>query len=281
MGLSIKKTMISGVALTLALAGCDHMTEEEKNADLGVINVIDAVGLSDVMLNLADPAEAVKFFRRSLAEDPENVSHKRNLALALVRAREYAEATLVFEQLIETGEATSDDRVAYAESLVRNGVWDEAKVQLDAVPPTIETFDRYFLEALIADHNKEWEKADRFYDVARGLTTRPAQVLNNWGISKSNRGQTTEAEKLFKQAITADPTLFAAKNNWVISRAKRSIYQLPVMPTTDTERAILFFNIAREALNNGDKDIALGLLDNAIDTHPQFFEPAVALRDSL
>ncbi len=281
MGLNIGKTIISGLALTLALAGCDHMTEEEKAADLGAINAIDAVGLSDVMLNLADPAEAVKFFRRSLAEDPENIGHKRNLALALVRAHEYAEATLVFEQLIATGEATDDDRVAYAESLVRNGVWDEARVQLDAVPPTVETFDRYFLEALIADHFKEWEKADRFYDVARGLTTRPAQVLNNWGISKSNRGQTSKAEDLFKRAVTADPRLFAAKNNWVISRAKRKIYDLPVMPTTDTERAILFFNIAREALNNGDRDIGLGLLDNAIDTHPQYFEPAVALRNSL
>lgn len=281
MGLTIKKNIISTMALAIALTGCSHPTDEEKNAELGLLNAIDATGLSDVMLNLADPDEAVAFFRRSLSENPEDVGVMRNLALALVRARKYDESALAFEQLIDTGQATSEDRLAYADSLVRNGAWDSARSQLDLIPPTLESFRRYFLEALIADHNKEWAKADRFYDVARGLTTRPAQVLNNWGISKGNRGNRADAEKLFKQAISADPTLFAAKNNLVISRAKRKIYQLPIMPTTDIERAILYYNIAREAIDNGDKDIALGLLDTAIDTHPQHFEPAVSLRDSL
>jgi len=281
MSLTKLRTIGTGLVLSILLAGCAELTDEEKNADLGPINVIDATGLNDIMLNLADPAEAVAFFRDSLAADPERVDLKKSYAQALVQNRQYAEAALIFEQLIEDGQADNDDRLDYADVLVRNGAWEEARVQLNAIPPTIESFDRYFLEALVADYYKEWEKADNFYDIARGLTTRPAQVLNNWGISKLERDQYSAAEKLFKQAISSDSEMFTAKNNLVITLGKQKIYRLPVIPMSDKERAILLFNLAREAIRNGDVDIARGLLSDAIDIHPQYFEPAVALLASL
>ncbi len=281
MGLIKVKTAIYCSAAAIFLAACTEMTDAEKNAELGPLNAVDATGISDIMLNLADPEEAVVFFRDALAQNPERIDLKRNYAKSLVRAKKYAEAALVFEQLIETGDATSEDRLAYAEALIRNGAWDEAEVQLDAIPPTVENFKRYFLEALVADHNKEWERADSYYDVARGLTTKPAQVLNNWGLSKLSRRQYNDADKLFKQAISADPKMFAAKNNLVLSRGMRKIYELPVMPMTDSERAVLLYNLAREAIKNGDRDIARGLLELAIETHPQYFEAAASLLGSL
>jgi Flp pilus assembly protein TadD len=281
MSLTILRTIGAGLALSIILAGCAEMTDEEKNADLGSVNVIDATGLNDIMLNLADPAEAVAFFRDSLAAEPGRVDLKKGYAQALVQNKQYAEAALIYEQLIEDGHADSNDRLNYADALVRNGAWEEARVQLNAIPPTVESFDRYFLEALVADHNKEWEKADNFYDIARGLTTRPAQVLNNWGISKLERGQYSAAEKLFKQAIAADSKMFTAKNNLVITLGKQGVYRLPVIPMNDKERAILLYNLAREAIRNGDVDIARGLLSDAIDIHPQHFEPAVSLLASL
>lgn len=281
MSLTILRTISVGIALSISLVGCTEMTDAEKNADLGSVNVIDATGLNDIMLNLADPAEAVAFFRDSLAAEPGRVDLKKGYAQALVQNKQYAEAALIYEQLIEDGHADSNDRLNYADALVRNGAWEEARVQLNAIPPTVESFDRYFLEALVADHNKEWEKADNFYDIARGLTTRPAQVLNNWGISKLERGQYSAAEKLFKQAISADSKMFTAKNNLVITLGKQGVYRLPVIPMNDKERAILLYNLAREAIRNGDVDIARGLLADAIDIHPQHFEPAVSLLASL
>ena len=281
MNLLKPKLSTSIIVFAAFVSGCSQMTDEEKNADLGPIDVMGQEGMSDIMLNLADPDQAVEFFRNRLSQDPDNIELKRNLAQAQVRAKKYADAVLQYEQIVAAGQATEDDRLNYADALVRNGAWDAARVQLDAIPPTVENFRRYFLEALVADHNKEWEKADSFYDIAKGLTTRPGQVYNNWGQSKVARGRLSDAEKLFRQAIAADPNLFAAKNNLVIARAKRKVYELPVMPMTDIERAVLMYNIAREAINNGDKDIAAGLLDNAIDVHPQYFEPAVALRNSL
>lgn len=281
MSLTVLRMVVAGVVVSLTLAGCTEMTDEEKNADLGPINVIDATGLNEIMLNLAGPAEAVAFFRDSLAAEPDRADLKKYYARALIQNRQYAEAALIYEQLIDDGNADSADRLNYADALVRNGAWDEARVQLDAIPPTVESFDRYFLEALVADHNKEWEKADSFYDIARGLTTRPAQVLNNWGISKLDRGHYSVAEKLFKQAIASDSKMFTAKNNLVITRGKQGVYQLPVLPMTDKERAILLYNLAREAIRNGDVDIARGLLADAIDTHPQHFQAAAALQASL
>ncbi len=281
MGFIKVKTVIYCSAAAIFLAACTEMTDAEKNAELGPLNAVDATGISDIMLNLADPEEAVVFFRDALAQNPDRVDLKRNYAKSLVRAKKYAEAALVFEQLIESGDATSEDRLAYAEALIRNGAWDEAEVQLDAIPPTVENFKRYFLEALVADHNKEWERADSYYDIARGLTTKPAQVLNNWGLSKLSRRQYNDADKLFKQAISADPKMFAAKNNLVLSRGMRKIYELPVMPMTDSERAVLLYNMAREAIKNGDRDIARGLLELAIETHPQYFEAAASLLGSL
>ncbi len=281
MSLTILRTIGVGLALSITLAGCAELTDAEKNADLGSVNAIDATGLNDIMLNLADPSESVAFFRDSLAAEPDRIDLKKSYAQALVQNRQYAEAALIYEQLIEDGQADSNDRLNYADALVRNGAWEEARVQLDAIPPTVETFDRYFLEALVADHNKEWEKADNFYDIARGLTTRPAQVLNNWGISKLDRGQYSAAEKLFKQAIAADSKMFTAKNNLVITLGKQEVYRLPVIPMNDKERAILLYNLAREAIRNGDTDIARGLLSESIDIHPQFFQPAVSLLASL
>ena len=281
MSLTILRTFGAGIALSISIAGCTEMTDAEKNADLGPVNAIDATGLNDIMLNLADPTEAVSFFRDSLAQNPDRVDLKKGYAQALVQNKQYAEAALIYEQLIESGDADSDDRLNYADALVRNGAWEDAREQLNAIPPAVETFDRYFLEALVADHYKEWEKADNFYDIARGLTTRPAQVLNNWGISKLGRGKYKEAEKLFKQAIAADPSMFTAKNNLVITLGKQGVYRLPVIPVTDKERATLLYNLAREAIRNGDIDVARGLLADAIDIHPQHFAPAVSLLESL
>ena len=80
------------------------------------------------------------------------------------------------------------------------GDWAKAETVLDSVPPTHETFKRYRLEAMVADSKQEWKKADSFYEIAVGLTTTPASVMNNWGYSKLTRGDYTEAERLFSEA---------------------------------------------------------------------------------
>jgi len=258
------------------LAGCGgEITDADRALPGDDLGVLDATGISDIMLNFADPDEAVIFFRNAVARDPSRIDSKRGLAVSLSRAGQHAEAVLIYETIQEAGGLTVEDRIAMADAYIRNGGWEEGEAALDAIPPTYETYDRYRLEAIVADHNKEWSKADSFYDIARGLTTAPANTLNNWGFSKRLRGDIEDAEKLFRQALRADPSLFRAKVNLVQTRALRGEYQLPVIPMSDEERALLYYEAAKVAINRNDRDIARGLLQEAVDSHPRHFGAAV------
>ena len=266
-------TCIAGVT---AVAGCG-----EKDANATVerafkdVNVVDATNLSDVMLTVADPNEAVNYFSRSIKEDPTRIDHQRGLALSLVRAKRVTEGAIEWSKVTKMPEATNDDSVEYADALIRSGDWAKAESVLNAVPPTHETFKRYRLAALIADSKKEWKKADSFYETAVGLTTTPGSVMNNWGYSKLTRGDYKDAERLFSDAVRQDTNLFTAKNNLILARSAQRDYTLPVIPMDQTERALLLHTMALSAIKQGDVETGKGLLREAIDTHPQHFEAAV------
>ena len=266
-------TCIAGVT---AVAGCG-----EKDANATVerafkdVNVVDATNLSDVMLTVADPNEAVNYFSRSIKEDPTRIDHQRGLALSLVRAKRVTEGAIEWSKVTKMPEATNDDSVEYADALIRSGDWAKAETVLNAVPPTHETFKRYRLAALIADSKKEWKKADSFYETAVGLTTTPGSVMNNWGYSKLTRGDYKDAERLFSDAVRQDTNLFTAKNNLILARSAQRDYALPVIPMDQTERELLLHTMALSAIKQGDVETGKGLLREAIDTHPQHFEAAV------
>ena len=219
------------IAGVTAVAGC-----EQKNGNETVerafkdVNVVDETNLSDVMLTVADPNEAVSYFARSLKQSPDRIDFQRGLASSLIRAKRVTEGVAEWEKVTKMPEATQDDSVEYADALIRSGNWARAEKVLDKIPPTHETFKRYRLEALVADSQQDWKKADSFYEIAIGLTTTPASVMNNWGYSKLTRGSYADAERLFSDAIRQDPTLFTAKNNLVLARSAQRDYSLPVIP---------------------------------------------------
>lgn len=265
-------TVLTGA---LFLSGC-----AEQNADETVerafqdVNVIDENNLGDVMLTVGDPNEAVAYFQRAIKDAPEKIDNHRGLAKSLVRAKRFDEGSAAWQRTVDLPGATNEDRVELADAMIRSGDWSSAEKTLTAIPPTHETFARYRLEAIVADSKQQWSKADSFYETAVGLTTKPAPVLNNWGYSKLTRGDYTDAERLFTQAVTQDATLFTAKNNLVLARGAQRNYALPVVPMDQTERAQLLHTIALSAIKQGDVETGKGLLRDAIETHPQHFEAA-------
>ncbi|WP_412506554.1 tetratricopeptide repeat protein [Roseovarius sp. SYSU LYC5161] len=258
----------------MALSACDTQTGDDVDRAFQGVNVVDETNLNDVMLTVADPNEAVSYFQRATGENPDRIDLQRGLAKSLIRAKRHTEAVPAWKRVVDHAEATNEDRVDYADALIRNNEWKRADEVLDAIPPTFETFKRYRLEAMVADSNEEWDKADSFYETAIGLTTRPAGVMNNWGYSKLTRGDYAAAERLFSDAIRQDDTMFTAKNNLVMARGAQQKYALPVIPASQVERAQLLHTLGLSAIKQGDTSIGKGLLRDAIETHPQHFEAA-------
>jgi Flp pilus assembly protein TadD len=284
---TMRKVILISLTLSgaMILSGCDKPGFGDAKRAKTSVNVIDESNLNDVMLAAADPNESVSYFTRALAGDPGRVDLMRGLAKSLIRARNPSAGVQAWKAVVKHDDATNSDRVDYADALIRSGNWKEAEAQLNLVPPTHETYKRYRLEAMIADSNQNWKKADSFYETAVGLTTKPSSVLNNWGYSKMTRGEYSAAERLFAEAITYDPDLFTAKNNLVLSRGAQGKYELPVITMTQTERAQLLYTMGLTAVKSGDVSIGKGLIKEAIDTHPQHFETAVrslrALEDNV
>ena len=267
--------MIMCATGAFALSACgDQRSSEEVDRAFQDVNVIDETNLNDVMLTVADPNEGVAYFQRTLATHPDRIDLQRGLAVSLIRAKRNTESVSAWKRVTEHKDATSEDRVNFADALIRNSEWDRANAALDDIPPTFETFKRYRLEAMVADSKQEWGKADSFYETAVGLTTRPASVMNNWGYSKMTRGDYAAAERLFTDAVRQDTTLFTAKNNLVLARGAQKKYTLPVIPTSQEERAQLLYTLGLSAVKQGDSAIGKGLLRDAVDTHPRHFEAA-------
>ncbi|NDV01796.1 tetratricopeptide repeat protein [Pseudoroseicyclus tamaricis] len=273
---AIHFTLLAGA---VGLSACSQSGDAVVDRALADINVVDETNLNEVMLTVGDPTEAVSYFTRALQANPGRIDLERGLATSLVRAGRAAEGVTAWQAVTAHGEATNEDRVQLAGAMIRADRWDEADRALDAIPPTYETYERYRLEAIVADSNQEWQKADSFYEIAAGLTTTPAGVLNNWGFSKLSRGAYREAEGLFEDALRHDPQLFTAKNNLVMARGAQRVYELPVVPMSQIERAELLYTAALTAIKQNDLTIGKQLLREAVDTHPQHFEEAVrALR---
>jgi Flp pilus assembly protein TadD len=261
--------LLLGSALLLSACGQTDVTRAVSG-----VAAAEADSIRDIMLTVADPEEAVRFFQTASKENPRKIDDRRGLARSLVRADRHAEAVLAWKRVGEHPDATHDDAVALADALIRTSDWDGAKAVLDAVPPTHETVDRYKLEAMIADTKRQWDKADSFYETAVAMTMAPASILNNWGYSKLSRGDGQAAERLFTEAITYDSGLFTAKNNLVLARASRGAYNLPVIDMTSQERAQLLHTAGLAAVKRGDVDMGRNLFEESLAAHPRHFEPA-------
>jgi Tfp pilus assembly protein PilF len=279
----MRHPVLPAVALLamFGLAACGDNGEAEVDRALEDLNVIDESGLNDIMIQAADPAEAVSYFERTLASQPDRIDLQRGLAESYIRADRPTEAVSAWRSVVAHPEATDADSVDLAGALIRVNNWDEARSVLTAIPPTHETFERYRLEAMVADAAEDWTRADSFYETAVGLTTTPAGVLNNWGYSKLTRGDYRGAEQLFSDALRYDSSMFTAKNNLVLARGAQRLYDLPVVPMTQQERAQLLYTLALTAIKQSDLNTGRSLLVDAIETNPQHFEEAVRALEAL
>lgn len=256
-------------------------SEADVSRTIAATAEAEAESIREIMMAAAEPPQAVAWFRSRLDAEPGSLDRRRDLAQALVRAGRHTEAVPAWRAVVEHSGAGNDDAVDLASALMRTSDLDGAQTALAAVPDDHGSFERYRLEAIIADSQSDWTRADEFYRRALDLAPRPAGLLNNWGYSKLSRGDSEAAERLFTQALTYDAELFTAKNNLVMARAARGTYTLPMIPMTSEDKAQLLHTAGLAAVKRGDVEIGRGLFEDAIATHPRHFDPAVSALRAL
>lgn len=272
----MRKVLMAPVCLVglVMLTGCNKGMHAQTARAIDSVAAIDQENMAEMMMAVADPREAVQYFTAESQANPDRIIFRRGLARSLMRAGRADESIPVWREVVAHPDAVNDDRIEMAEAYIRTNDWAQAEATLSQVPPTYETYNRYRLEAMVADSRQQWDRADSFYEIASGLTANPAGVLNNWGYSKLTRGDNRGAERLFAEALQHDPTMFTAKNNLVLARAAQRRYELPLVDMTQVERAELLHTMALAAIRQGDVATGRGLLQEAIATHPQYFEAA-------
>ena len=83
------------IAGAFGLSACNKGGDAEVKRALKDVNVIDESNLNDVMLTVGDPEEAVAYFQRTAAANPDRIDLKRGLGKSLVRAKKPMEAAQV------------------------------------------------------------------------------------------------------------------------------------------------------------------------------------------
>ncbi|MEM8991612.1 MAG: tetratricopeptide repeat protein [Pseudomonadota bacterium] len=259
-------------AALLGLAACQS-TFDGKEDPLAQ-SVIDEADLNSLLLTAGDPAAAVTYFEQAVAREPERADFRQNLARAYGRVKRFPEAARVYQELVNLEQDRDADRLEYAFVNIRLQAFEDARRLAETLPQRMDTPRRHLLDGLLADHQEDWTTADASYARAVELSTRPAEIYNNWGVSKMSRGELEQAIRDFRQAISFDSRRFSAKNNLAIAKGLQGDYQLPIVPLTDTERAIIMNNLGLIALRKGDDRAARGLFASAVETHPQHYQGA-------
>ncbi|MFQ5566064.1 MAG: tetratricopeptide repeat protein [Paracoccaceae bacterium] len=258
-------------ATVMGLTACERVKDKE---DPLAGSIIDEADLNELMLTVSDPSDAVNYFEQALAREPDRADFRRGLALSLSRAKRYNEAARVFQELITLDQDQPTDRLEYAYVAMRLDRWDDVESLARSFPDGLETPRRHSIDAMVADQNNDWDAADAAYAKAEKLSSKPAAVLNNWGVSQMSRGDLAAAAATFQRAVSFDSSLFSAKNNLAIVRGLQGEYNLPLVPLSDEERAVLLNNLGIIAMRRGDEEIAKGLFAAAVDAHPQHYAGA-------
>ena len=270
----MKRRVVKWLAImvtAVGLSACESVSDKE---DPLAASIIDEANLNDLMLTAADPSDAAQYFEQSLAREPDRADFRRGLAVSLSRAKRYNEAARVYQELITLNQDQPTDRLEYAFVAMRLDRWDDVRTLSQSFPDGLQTPRRYSIDAMVADQDNDWAAADAAYARAEKLSSRPAAVLNNWGVSQMSRGDLTAAAATFQRAVSFDARLFRAKNNLAIVRGLQGKYGLPLVPLDDEERAVLLNNLGIIAMRRGDEKIARGLFAAAVEANPQHYSGA-------
>jgi len=124
------------------------------------------------------------------------------------------------------------------------------------------------------DRKRNWAQADQCYQRAAQANPGAAEILNNRGYSLLQRGDHAGSIPLFRQALKADPTLEAARNNLTLANALQGRYEGALTAIPSESMPVALNNVGYAALLRGDYMSAETYLSRAVQTSPRHFERA-------
>jgi tetratricopeptide (TPR) repeat protein len=171
----------------------------------------DLNALGTVALERHDPAAARKLFEQSLADDPQNVSARQNLAVLADAARDYTRADRIWLDLIGDSPDYMAARVALAESLTRRGDMGAAIRQYRGIiglKPDYAGAHEALARLYFASGDNQAGLAEANAELIR-MPSNPF-LLELRGDLEIRLGMKTEAQADWKKALTTAPDKAAA-----------------------------------------------------------------------
>ncbi|WP_421133961.1 putative 2OG-Fe(II) oxygenase [Alteromonas sp. A079] len=162
--------------------------------------------LANLMVELNEPRHAVTYFNKALAIRPKYFDYEYNLARALVAAKRYNDAKILFVSLLQTSPSHLNTRVAYA------GLCAELNDIEGATHQLLHVLD-YQPSHVIALNNLgnikrttgEFEEAISLYQRALGAGATAPDIYQNLAACLVLNSASIEAIEVYKQGVAAFP----------------------------------------------------------------------------
>ena len=129
----------------------------------------------------------------------------------------------------------------------------------------------------MSDLDARYKQAQTYYRKALQSAGDNATILNNLGYSLIMTHDYRQAEKELKKAVSIDPQMFRARNNYAIALAWQKRYQDAVESLADVvPYEVAYNNVGYIAYLNKDFESAKYFLKKAISTSPTYYAEAAA-----
>ncbi|WP_242122805.1 hypothetical protein [Sphingobium sp. Sx8-8] len=192
------------------------------------------------------------------------------------------EALARFTALRRSG--MSDCRVDEGQgvALLRLGRSPEALEPLrNAVRACADRWRAWNALAIVYDEAQSWALSSAAYERAFQLTDKPAQILNNYGLSLLKQGKADEAAVIFDRAheLMPDDARIIANEDTAYVMAGREIRRRPI--DTADEWAQRLSNAGQVAMRIGNLPLAQAYLSRAVTDADSFVPEAAAALASM
>jgi tetratricopeptide (TPR) repeat protein len=165
-------------------------------------------------VTLGDPAEAERFWRRSIAIDPAIPEVHFNLGLLLAKNRQEEEAEQCYRRAISLDPRNAEAYCNLGNLLNDGKREEEAEACYQSAIALNPRFEAAYYNLGNARLKRgEWEEAEQCYRQADALNPADAQTLAKLGFVLAKRKCLPEAEQCYRQAITINPGCAEAHSN--------------------------------------------------------------------